>query len=179
MKLTISTALKLVDRLNKSITSIEQFEQRNNTQSYLTTESPIESEYNFEKIQKDWSGCVAYLTYLKSKIREKNVSCHGKVTNETIDSLLVLLPFYSSRSKTLGHMKMTPAKQISSRSIGGTASIITIINYDKSIVEETSQVMTSELQKMQEDIDYFNTTETIEINDCDFDVIQELISRYG
>lgn len=179
MKLTISTALKLVDRLNKSITSIEQFEYCNKTQSYLTTESPIESEYNFENIQKDWSSCVAYLICLKSKIREKNISCQGKKINATIDSLLVLLPLYSSRSKTLGQMKMTPAKQISSRLTGGTASTITIINYDKSIVEETSQVITSELQKMQEDIDYFNTTETIEINDCDFDVIQELISRYG
>lgn len=179
MKLTISTALKLVDRLNKSIISIEQFEQVNKTQQYLTTESPIESEYNFGNIQKDWSSCVAYLTYLKSKIREKNISCYGKATNETIDNLLVLLPFYSSRSKTLGHMKMTPTKQISSRLTGGTASMITIINYDKSIVEETSQVMTSELQKMQEDIDYFNTTESIEIKDSDFNEIRELIGRYG
>ena len=176
---SVSTILKNIKRLNDALNIIEKNEKNTNVYTYFVNEEPVIPEYNFKQTQDDYLGITNCLRKLKSYVRQGNCSVRGNNTSILIDDLLVLIPIYNRRAKTLNSMKAMPEKIRNNTAFGrNSASEYIVRNFDVNEVAEEAYNVTALLEDMQYDVDYFNANHFIVVPRVLMSEVETYLRKY-
>ena len=163
MEFTGNTALKALKSIKDEVNLLRRSEFEENTYSYLEGETPNIPDYDFKQYQKRYDELKEVSFKIHKALSTFNTSYKGPRINLTVDEILYCLPVYNTRKNDLDRMRIIPERKRTSSRIGGNSEF-TVRNFDMNNVNQEYKTLCDYIVDLQEDLNYINSVNTIDID---------------